>query len=323
MSAPTPESLSMDCGLKCEMCSAAVNYGDDYVAHLALAHQITKSIPYFMDKALAAVKGEKRKAAEVFIIEEEPDIHNSSPLEPGGFDKFELDLETRASLEKTIENTMDDLFKPLKLILEGKVPLDDEEIPNDLNEEEESFSGSAEDKLWQSFDNLKEVINNMEFPLELLQQIADERNTNANIEDEKLLNDKSGTLEELCTGDKNKDIGSNFKIPQPMKENSDKVNLEETISLPPTNNLLPVRSDKSDISTASSVSSTSSSSGHPESLQTNFLCPVKPCNFSTTKHGMKEGIAAKHLSKVHLVTGAVMKKAAPGTYKFRKVKGEK
>jgi len=308
MSAPTPESLSMDCGLKCEMCSAAVNYGDDYVAHLALAHQITKSIPYFMDKALAAVKGEKRKAAEVFIIEEEPDIHNSSPLEPGGFDKFELDLETRASLEKTIENTMDDLFKPLKLILEGKVPLDDEEIPNDLSEEGESFSGSAEDKLWQSFDNLKEVINNMEFPVELLQQIADKRNSNADIEDEELMKDKSETLEELSTGDKNVDIGTNIKIPQSIKENSDQVNLEETTFLPSTNTL---------------VSSTSSLSGHTELLQTNFLCPVKPCNFSTNKHGMKDGIAAKHLSKVHLVTGAVMKKAAPGTYKFRKVKGEK
>ena len=48
MSGPTPESLAMDCGLKCDMCKEEVNYGDDYIAHLQFAHSVTQNIPFFM-----------------------------------------------------------------------------------------------------------------------------------------------------------------------------------------------------------------------------------------------------------------------------------
>eukprot|EP00092_Neocalanus_flemingeri_P061963 GFUD01074669.1.p1 GENE.GFUD01074669.1~~GFUD01074669.1.p1 ORF type:complete len:146 (+),score=54.75 GFUD01074669.1:62-499(+) len=137
---PTPESLSMDCGLKCDMCNESVNYGDDYIAHLQFAHQIVKNIPFFMDKALKTIKGEKRKIADV------------------------------------------------------------------------------------------------------------------------------GTM-------------------------------------------------LSDLSTASST-------GPSSSMQTSFLCPVENCIFSTTKQGMMGGAAASHLSKTHKITGADMKTAAPGKYKFKKVRRE-
>ena len=56
--------------------------------------------------------------------------------------------------------------------------------------------------------------------------------------------------------------------------------------------------------------------------QTFYLCPVENCSFFTTKQGMQEGTAANHLNKTHKITGANMKAAAPGTYKFTKVKGE-
>eukprot|EP00092_Neocalanus_flemingeri_P021901 GFUD01023758.1.p1 GENE.GFUD01023758.1~~GFUD01023758.1.p1 ORF type:complete len:136 (+),score=50.83 GFUD01023758.1:64-471(+) len=127
---PTLESLSLDCGLKCDMCNESVNYGDDYIAHLQFAHQIVKNIPFFMDKALKTIKG-----------------------------------------------------------------------------------------------------------------------------------------------------------------------------------------DQSDLSTASST-------GPSSSMQTSFLCPVENCIFSTTKQGMMGGAAASHLSKTHKITGADMKTAAPGKYKFKKVKRE-
>ena len=44
--------------------------------------------------------------------------------------------------------------------------------------------------------------------------------------------------------------------------------------------------------------------------------------FNTTKEGMKEGVAAKHLKEEHKVTGAMMKIKPSGTYKFKKVKAE-
>ena len=71
MAVPTPESLSMDCGLKCDMCKESVNYGDDYIAQIQFAHSVTQNIPFFMNKALAKIKGEKRKIADVVTIEEE------------------------------------------------------------------------------------------------------------------------------------------------------------------------------------------------------------------------------------------------------------
>merc|ERR550519_959778 len=182
-----------------------------------------------MDKALAVVKGEKRKAADVFTIEEETVINEGSSLESDGFDKFELDLDTRSSLEKTIEKTMDDLFKPIKLILEGKVPLDAEELSNDMNEDDDSFVGNAEERLWQSFDNLKEVITNMEFPVELLQQIANRRKTN--VEDEKLLNDKSEPLEELVA-DNNDVKTTHFKMP--LSKLNETIDTEELIKHVPS-----------------------------------------------------------------------------------------
>ena len=66
----------------------------------------------------------------------------------------------------------------------------------------------------------------------------------------------------------------------------------------------------------------SSSSSSSCSNTTLFFCPLSPCRFKTTKEGMKEGAAAKHLKEVHKVTGAMMKKEPSGTYKFRKVKQE-
>ena len=71
MAFPTTEYLSMDCGLKCDMCKESVNYGDDYIAHLQFAHSVTQNIPFFMNKALAKIKGEKRKIADFVTIEEE------------------------------------------------------------------------------------------------------------------------------------------------------------------------------------------------------------------------------------------------------------
>ena len=54
------------------------------------------------------------------------------------------------------------------------------------------------------------------------------------------------------------------------------------------------------------------------SITTLFFCPL--CSFKTTREGMKEGTAAKHLKEEHRVTGAMMMNSPSGTYHFRKVR---
>lgn len=55
-------------------------------------------------------------------------------------------------------------------------------------------------------------------------------------------------------------------------------------------------------------------------MTTIFLCPLMPCQFKTTKDGMKDGEGGRHLKNEHRLTGAIMKTSAEGTYKFTKVK---
>ena len=120
-----------------------MNYGDDYIAHLQFAHGIIKNIPFFMDKALAKIKGEKRKIADVVTIEEEdasymteePKRNEDSTLE-----SFVLDADTKESIEKTVEKTMDDLFKGIRLMVEGKIPL--EEVDGEASEAGRVLQGS-------------------------------------------------------------------------------------------------------------------------------------------------------------------------------------
>ena len=47
MAVPTPESLAMNCEMKCDMCKESVNYGDDYRTHLQFAHSVTNNFPFF------------------------------------------------------------------------------------------------------------------------------------------------------------------------------------------------------------------------------------------------------------------------------------
>ena len=125
MSGPTPESLAMDCGLKCDMCKEEVNYGDDYIAHLQFAHSVTQNIPFFMNKALAKIKGEKRKIADVVTLEEEESAQEVNEEPKTNEDTLVLDASTKENIEKTVEKTMDDLFKGIRALLEGKVPLEE------------------------------------------------------------------------------------------------------------------------------------------------------------------------------------------------------
>jgi len=346
---PAPESFSMDCDLKCDMCSESVNYGDDYIAHLRIVHQINKNIPFFLEKALATIKGEKRgKVSDVVNLEEEVDDTDERDADGDSeTERFVLDEATKSNIEKTIETTMDDLFKDIKLMVEGKMPLEVDENSEEALEDEDPYA--ADEKIWQSFENLKEIVNNMEFPPELIRQLSssrgvstrEDRNDDREVtneesevtyDSEKVANDKTEEpLSELLPSAPQVEI-KKFRRPQMKRNTQNKENLnilplpletqkpkhplkpnQTNSSLP--GNLAPIKSDQSDRSTASSI-------GKSSSGQTYFLCPIENCSFSTTKQGMIDGAAANHLSKIHRVTGKDMKNAAPGTYKFKKVKSE-
>jgi len=324
MVVPTPESLSMDCGLKCDMCKESVNYGDDYIAHLQFAHSVTQNIPFFMNKALAKIKGEKRKIADVVTIEEEFSEVNEEirSNEEGVADTLVLDANTKENIERTVERTMDDLFKGIRSLLDGKEPLKSMEDDTRVMDNEDDDPSAEDEKIWQSFENLKEIVNNIEFPIELLKQLAASSSSNNEIAEESFdpTTTTEDTLEELVapppkepeedtTPAKKKSLtvkAAPLLVPAPRPAPVSKRSHQNMNS---ATKLVPVKSDQSDAS---------SNAG-----QTYFLCPLQDCTFSTNKQGMLDGAAAKHLNLTHKITGANMKAAAPGAYKFKKVKGEK
>jgi len=345
MAVPTPESLAMNCEMKCDMCKESVNYGDDYRTHLQFAHSVTNNFPFFMNKALEKLKLETRKAADIVTLEEDvPDENEQSVINNEKVSEANvLDEKTKNQIEKTIEKTMDELFAPIRSLLEGKEPLEplDDEINGDLGDDPYAY----DDKVWQSFENLKDKVNNMEFPIELLQKLVSVSEN----DDELPSNPSKDTLEELVapnpTVTKEEPVRK-FRRPQtkrraesplvkdkesrkatPVTPSSTEVPASKSDLTPtqsprppvggaknfPPGKLTPVRSDRSDRSTNSIETG---------KLPTFFICPLESCSFYTSKQGMKGGKAANHFKEIHKMSGEDMKAAGPGAFKFKKVKGE-
>jgi len=316
MSGPTPESLAMDCGLKCDMCKEEVNYGDDYIAHLQFAHSVTQNIPFFMNKALAKIKGEKRKIADVVTLEEESteEIFDEAK---GNEVALVLDASTKENIEKTVEKTMDDLFKGIRSLLEGKVPLEEADDSGNVDDVDPA---AADEKIWQSFENLKEVVNKIEFPVELLQQLAASKSS-----DGEVVCQSEDTLQELVAPPIVDEQATQMRKLSSKKKSQEASNQVSTPNAAIAVALKPNPSTKSKAATPPIKQQSPSNStklAPVKSGQSFFLCPVEHCKFFTTKQGMLDGTVANHLNKTHKVTGADMKTAAPGTYKFKKVKGE-
>merc|ERR1712183_974692 len=99
--------------------------------------------------------------------------------------------------------------KDIKLMVEGKMPLEVDENSEEALGDEDPYA--ADEKIWQSFENLKEIVNNMEFPPELIRQLSssrgvstsEDRNDNREVTNEesevtynseKVANDKSEEL---------------------------------------------------------------------------------------------------------------------------------
>ena len=334
MAVPTPESLAMNCEMKCDMCKESVNYGDDYRTHLQFAHSVTNNFPFFMNKALEKLKLETRKTTDIVTLEEEDNNVNEPSISNQKVSEADvLDDKTKAKIEKTIEKTMDELFAPIRSLLEGKEPLEplDDEV-GELGDDPYAY----DEKVWQCFENLKDKVNNMEFPIDFLQKLA-----STNERDEVPMNPSTDTIDEIVAPAPTftkEEPAKKFRRPQtkrraesPLVKDKEPVKAtpvpqssnETPLSKPDPSHsprpqtggaknnpgkLAPVRSDQSD-----------SEAGK---FQTFFICPLETCSFSTSKQGMKGGKAATHLKEFHKISGEDMKAAAPGVFKFKKVKGQ-
>jgi len=345
MAVPTPESLAMNCEMKCDMCKESVNYGDDYRTHLQFAHSVTNNFPFFMNKALEKLKLETRKAVDIVTLEEEvSDVTEQSLVSNKKVSRPDvLDEETKKQIEKTIEKTMDELFAPIRSLLEGKEPIEplDDEINGDLGDDPYAY----DENIWQCFENLKDKVNNMEFPIEFLQELS---STKAS--DESPVIPSKDIMDEIDspapTVTKEEPV-KKFRKPQVKRRAEsplvkDKKSLkatrvnqnQSTFETPvsksdvthtkstkspaggakniPPEKLAPVRSDQSDRSTNSEAGK----------VKTFFICPLETCSFYTSKQGMVGGKAANHLKEAHKISGEDYKAAGPGVFKFKKVKGE-
>merc|ERR1712179_443366 len=218
----------------------------------------------------------------------------------------------------------DELFAPIRSLLEGKEPLEplDDEINGDLGDDPYAY----DENIWQCFENLKDKVNNMEFPVNPSKDTMDElvapapTVTNEKLEKQFRKPQVKRRAESPLVKDKKSLKAtpvnqSSFETPV---SKSDITHTQSTKSpaggaknIPPEK-LAPVRSDQSDRSTNSEAGK----------VQTFFICPLETCSFYTSKQGLLGGKAANHLKEAHKISGEDMKAAEPGVFKFKKVKGE-
>ena len=61
------EDLAPDSGLQCELCHETVNYGDAYVTHLKIIHNIHKNYSFFLSKAKDSIKGGNKRKGDIIL----------------------------------------------------------------------------------------------------------------------------------------------------------------------------------------------------------------------------------------------------------------
>ena len=247
--------------------------------------------------------------------------------------KNRKEAKSRENIEQVVNDTMNELLGPIKKLLDG------ENVPeNDKNTNIEDISADGFENILEILNQLKATVNEMEFPEELLQSLANISLANPDRVEE--------TLQENIEDTKTAALGSgNFQRPsapkQQRKRSTTPVNgskIRESPSpqqcrKPSPSPLQPVRSDNSsrsgrsgrsgyssNTSRSGSSSNTSSTSetGVRKSMSL-YRCSQNGCNFSTDKEGVKN--SWQHLSRHHGITAEMVKKDTKA-YTFRKVKKE-
>ena len=286
-----------------------MNYGDDYISHLQIVHGITKNYNFFLHKALQNIKGAEKRKAECITLEEDEDMEEEATNDV-------LDPIMKKKLGDAVVATMEEMFQPIRDLLDGKIPLDSEgSLPDDINED----PFAADEKIWSSFQDLKKTINGLDFKPLI---------------DNLVKGNAQKDFEEVVPPAKPAASKSKFKSPQksvtkvglaaeerrqgnkPRPGPRRGTNLSQNSPAQPPPPPSPARSDHSN-------SGTSSGNSSGTGRVTTYWCPLDGCKFSTTKEGMTSGAAAAHLKKSHAMTKEKMSKAPSGFYKFKKVKSEK
>ena len=196
---------------------------------------------------------------------------------------------------------------------------DDDEKTSEESGKVEEMSAASKEKLQERAERaLRNVLKPLYEVIEEKIDITSSSKRNINVEEAPLNEDD--VFEELDNLTKQ---FANIKLPDDFLQDL----VEEfypslaELSEPPAKTdkpKKPVRKEKARPSITQAPSSFNPSSS---SVEIRFYCPLS-CNFFTTKQGMEKGDAAKHLQRVHKVTGQIMEKAKSGTYRFRKVKQE-
>ena len=348
------EDLAFDSGLQCDMCSESVNYGEDYIAHLKIVHSINKNFNFFLNKAKETIKGGQKRKADVITLSDEEEEESSNG--PDGSNTPQINEAVKKRIETVVEKTIQDMLDPIKNLLEGKVPLETENLSTEDFDEDPA---AADAKIWEAFDKLKMSINNLEFPEEMLQALSnpqrDEpeetleetvptRSRPPAKKDDKFKQPTATTTSKpgqppkkgarksqtpdnksqptVAAGGNAKDSGKNSKPPASSQKTPAKPGTARSMprkaSTPASIAKVasPAKSDKS------ARSGTSSEASSPKTRATRYCCPLKDCTFSIDKAGLLSGEAASHISKIHKVTAGAMKTAPKGYYKFKKVKAE-
>jgi len=305
--------------LTCEMCAESISYGDDYVAHLQIVHNIVKNYNFFLQKANEQLKGGQKRKADVITLEEDDDeeMEEETLSKDQEQEDFVLDPKVKEDIETIVEKTMNELLDPIKKLIDGKVPLGEQNL---TEEDLKQDPFKADEKIWESFNQLKKAINELEFPEELLLSLTNPQKESGVHQKQKPTKSSSSTQFKLppAVDQQNKRRATespSSKVKTSTGKTVPKITPKKANPIP--EKTIPVQSPSSNIS--SPRVSESSTPGKT----TTYCCPLEGCTFSTSKEGMKTGDAAQHLKKDHGVTKQKMTNASPGYYKFNKVKSEK
>jgi len=266
--------------VSCYVCGEQVVEGEDYKIHMLLVH----NKEYDSNEAIQG-----SEIAPAFIINENNE------------DDY---------LYKTFFLTFSEKLKEIGNIVEGggePVNFNNDEVLEKVKEED----------IWQSFENIKSLIMNIESSTDKIDKILDFGSKTEIDEKKHSPQEPKHEFENLKGADLKSELNNFGILEKPInkfvpfsKEKSE----EKEKKIITTGNDNNQQYSKKEIKLESKM--------NVAKLQTLFYCPIKPCEFFTSKDGMKGGKAAIHLKNDHKVNPKDMKDN-PGMFKFTKIKVEK
>jgi hypothetical protein len=283
------DQFAMQDNIKCFVCSAEVNYGDDYQMHLRVVHNIKDSIPFFMERALKDKMdnklNQKRAAAEVLGVEDiESDPEEKRCKKDQQRNRENDTIVVNKSAKTRILHRVDVAVKKMLS------PIVD--MCGNLSEGDTATDTGYNEEIKKAFDDLKVAVKEQKIPKKILERISKMSETK-----EKCFMEQNGKVSEgkQVNDASSKDMTQKPEAQTPRRHKS-------RPSLAPAGKA------------PSSAGSVDSSASQPEDR----ACPMQGCGFRTSRQGLRTILAANHLVKVHNVTIDDIKNSQ-NKFLFRKV----